>query len=115
MQKVMSNKLIYRMCLFLLPIMAGCFVQKKINKYKINYTQSDMQKDSILVKNFISIDSIVNIKKSDKTFYCPESILKLIVSKTGILNSGDMSFIGPKFTINDWVAWHKWFIKEFRD
>jgi len=93
----------------------GCIVQKQIRENKISYTKNDFEKDSVLVKSFIKLDSIVESKKSQKVFYCPENILKIIVDKTQIKNSGDMGFIGPKFTLKDWIAWHEWYKEKFRN
>jgi hypothetical protein len=95
--------------------MLGCMIQKQIRDNKISYTKNDFEKDSVLVNSFITLDSVVGSKKLQKVFYCPEVILKIIVGKTKIQNSGGMGFIGPQFTLKDWVAWHEWFKDKFRN
>jgi len=100
--------------LFLLLANCGCFSQKQLEKNSIHYTEIDWKKDSIVVANFIKIDSIVNSHKHRKSFYCPEIILKVLIAKTGISSTGDNTFVGPKFTISDWLNWHNWFINKFR-
>lgn len=115
MKDFINIKLIHCITSIFLFSMLGCMIQKQIRENKMIYTKNDYEKDSVLVKSFIKLDSIVGSKKSQKEFYCPEDILKIIVDKTQIQNSGDMGFIGPKFTLKDWVAWHEWFKNKFRN
>jgi hypothetical protein len=99
--------------IFLFSIFS-CTIQKQIRENRISYTKHDFEKDSVLVNSFIMLDSIVKSKKSQKVFYCPVDLLKIIVNKTQIQNSGSMGFIGPQFILKDWIAWHEWFKNKFR-
>jgi hypothetical protein len=92
----------------------SCFPPKEIKENLIAYTKQDFNKDSVLVENFIKIDSIVKKNKRSKSYYCPIEVVKLLHTKTGISGSGDGSIIGYKFTLEDWIKWHKWFKNNFR-
>lgn len=93
----------------------GCSLQQKIRKYKILYNDKDFQKDSSLVNSFKAVDSIISKNRFGKSFYCPKPFLKEINQKTGISPTGGGSVIGAKFTVNDWISWHKWFVTTFRN
>lgn len=116
MKDFKNIKLIHCITSIFLFCILGCMIQKKqIREYKISYTKNDFKKDSVLVSSFIKLDSIVGSKKSQNVFYCPEYILKIIINKTQIQNSGNMGFIGPQFSLKDWFAWHEWFKDRFRN
>ncbi|CAN5555037.1 hypothetical protein BH11BAC5_BH11BAC5_33270 [soil metagenome] len=124
----MSNKMnIYfkPICLvnivfFFMVSVEGCFPSKEIKNNLIEYNDQDWNRDSVLVKSLRHVDSIV--KKSNhlnslkgKSFYSDLNSLTELKSKTGIGATGDVAFIGFKFTFEDWLKWHDWFRIHFRN
>lgn len=114
----MRNKSIYFYWTFVFILSAhsfsACFFQKKIAKYHIEYTKDDYEKDSSLVNSLKVVDGIIEQSKKSGAFYCSHNVLLVIEQKTKIPSTGVKNVIGTKFTTNDWIKWHEWFINVFR-
>jgi hypothetical protein len=100
--------------LIFISMNSGCYLHNQVRKNTIIYNSEDWHKDSLLVKHFLKLDSIISHNNYGKSFYCPNVTLKYIVDKTAIPSTGDNTFIGGKFTIDDWINWHNWFKNKFR-
>ncbi len=99
---------------FAFCLLSGCYLQRQIKRNHIDYIESDWRKDSLLVQSFIKIDSVIKQNKNGRSFYCQDSVLKIITDKTKIPSTGGGSIVGAKFTLQDWVNWHNWFKNKFR-